>query len=257
MKSLTIGLVVSAAVLACAAQSKAADVRLLSSAGIRPVIDAVKPKFERATGHTLNVKYVLTPQVATVAEAGEPFDVAITSPSHIATMTKANLVSSGSVSNIAKFDLGIGLRAGAAKPDISTPEALRRSLLAARSIAYVGGGATGPLIVAMLDQLGIAAEVKAKVKEGSVVSSQAAVANGDLEMTVLPIPLIKEAKGLDVAGALPAPFQNTIVMTAGVGSASANATAGEALVKFLMSVEIDGVIAANGYQRAAQRVTAR
>lgn len=237
--------------VAYATSAQAAEVRLLSSAGIKPVIDAIKPQYERATGNTLTIKYVLTPQVSVVAEGGEPFDVAITAPSYIETLSKKNVVAPESVTNIAKFDLGVGIRAGAPKPDISTPDALKRMLLATKSIAYVAAGATGPMITGMLDKLGIAAETKDKLTAGSVEGSQAAVANGNAEMTVLPIPLIKEAKGVELAGALPAPFKNTITMTAAINSTAKNIDAARALVKFLISEPTHGVLSMTGYDRIA------
>ena len=246
--SLALGILAATASLQ-AAPSWAAEVRLLSSAGIKPVIDAINPQFERATGHTLTVKYLLTPQVAVTAEAGEPFDVAITIPAHIAALAKQNIVADGTATNLAKFDLGIGVRAGAPKPDTSTPEAVKQALLAAKSIAYVGSGATGPMVTAMLDQLGIAADVKAKLKTGSVEASQQAVGNGEAELMVLPIPLIKEAKGVELAGALPAPFKNTITMSAGIAGATKDRAAAEALIRFLTSSAADGAIAASGYDR--------
>lgn len=248
---LTLSLAASGALVSFAAPLRAAEVRLLSSAGIKPVIDAVKPQFERSTGHTLTVKYVLTPQVAVHAEQGEPFDVAITIPAHIVKLDNSNVVAAGTGTNIARFDLGIGVRAGAAKPDISTQDALKRALLAAKSIAYVGGGATGPMVTAMLDQLGITEEVKAKLKTGSVEGSQAAVANGEAEMMVLPVPLIKEAKGVELAGALPPPFQNSITMAAGIGSKANDRAAAQALITFLTSNATDSAIATSGYQRAS------
>jgi molybdate transport system substrate-binding protein len=109
-KAMALGLLTATTLFATSAQ--AAEVRLLSSAGIKPVIDAVKPAFERATGHKLMVKYVLTPQVAKVAEAGEVFDVAITTPAHIAEIMKQIIVPDGCATNLAKFDLGRGVRAG-------------------------------------------------------------------------------------------------------------------------------------------------
>jgi molybdate transport system substrate-binding protein len=245
---ITAGLVAVQAASSCA---QAAEVRLLSSAGIKPVVDAIKPEFERATGHTLSIKYVLSPQVPVAAQGGEAFDVAITLPSLVEGMIKQSLVAAGSAANIAKFDLGVGVRAGATKPDVATPEAVKRTLLGASSIAYVSAGATGPMVTGMLDRLGIAAEVTPKLKAGGVASSQAAVASGEAEMMVLPVPLIKEAKGVELVGALPAPFTNSTVMTAGISSNAGDRAAAQALVMFLTSSAADNAIATSGYQRVS------
>ena len=250
-RALALGIAGFGVLMLVASPLKAAEVRLLSSAGIKPVIDAAKPGFERSTGHTLTVKYVLTPQVAVHAENGEPFDVAITIPAHIVKLDNLNIVAAGTGANIAKFDLGVGVRAGAAKPNISTQEALKGALLAAKSIAYVGGGATGPMVTGMLDRLGITNDVKAKLKTGSVEESQAAVANGEAEMMVLPVPLIKEAKGVELAGALPSPFQNSITMAAGISSKANDRAAAQALIIFLTSSATDNAIATSGYERVS------
>jgi molybdate transport system substrate-binding protein len=234
-----------------------ADVWLLSSLGIKPVIETLAPQFERATGHKVHVQYALTPQVPEIALMGEPFDVAITSPKLIAEMTMLGSVADGTNTDVARFGLGLGVREGAARPEVGSPEALRRALLGAGSVGYVAAGSTGPLVVKMIEQLGVAGEVKPKLKAGGVPDSLAAVASGATDVVVMPVPLIRAAKGVTLAGVLPPQFQDHVVMTAGVSSFTPRRAAAEAFVSFLMSAQVESVITGQGYERLARSAAAR
>jgi molybdate transport system substrate-binding protein len=245
-----------AAALLHPAESRA-DVWLLSSLGIKPVIETLAPQFERATGHKVHVQYALTPQVPEMALMGEPFDVAIAGPKHIAEMAMLGSVAGGTNMDVARFGLGLGVREGAVRPEVGSPEALRRALLGAGSVGYVAAGSTGPLVLKMIERLGVAAEVKPKLKAGGVPDSLAAVASGATEAVVMPVPLIRAAKGVVLAGALPAEFQDHVVMTAGVSSFTPRRAAAEAFVQFLMSAQVEGVITGKGYERLAQRAAVR
>jgi molybdate transport system substrate-binding protein len=246
---LMLGFGLLGAVVALPTPSRAAELSLLSSLGIKPVVDELIPQFERATGHTVHVRFVLTPQVPQAAKEG--FDVAISDPKHIADMIAQGTVRAGSAANIAKFGMGVGVRAGAVKPDISSSATLRRAVLGFSSVGYVAVGSTGPVVRAMLAKLGVSDEMKPKLKSGGVAENLSAVATGATEAVLMPVPLITAAKGVELAGAWPKELQDYIVMTAGVSSASGHRKEADALVEFLTSPSAGSVVVSKGYEPAS------
>jgi molybdate transport system substrate-binding protein len=229
--------------------AQGAEVKLLSSAAFKPALDVLGPQFERATGHKIQVRYELTPAVKQLASGGETFDVVIANPPHLQDLAKEGRVTAGSVAQVARFGVGVGVKAGAAKPDVGTPDALKRALQGAKSVAYVGAGTSGAYVVRLLDGLGIGEEMKAKLKPGDIAASVAAVAKGDIDMVLLPVPLIRANPGIELAGPVPAALQDNITMTAGVGTAAKERDAAQALVGFLMDAEATPVITAKGFVR--------
>ena len=155
----------------------------------------------------------------------------------------------GSRADVARFGVGVGVRAGAAKPDVRSADALKAALLNAKSVAYVGEGTSGVFVRALLGRLGIADAMKEKLRPGGIAESLAAVAKGEAEIVLMPVPLIMSGVGVDLAGALPTALQDNIDMVAGVGAASKVRTAAEALIKFLMAPEANTVIKARGFSR--------
>lgn len=228
---------------------QAADVSLLSSAAIRPVIEVLGPQFERASGHKLVSRFELTPAVKKLIDDGTPFDVAIANPPHIDDAIKQDRIVAGSQANVARFGVGVGVRAGAAKPDVNSADALKAALLNAKSVAYVGAGTSGVFVRTLLERLGISDAMKDKLKPGGVAENLTAVAKGEVEIVVMPVPLIMSAVGVDLAGALPAVMQDNIDMVAGIGTAAKDRAAAQALLKFLMAPEATTVIKAKGYSR--------
>lgn len=229
--------------------AQAAEIRMLNSAAIKPVIDALGPQFEKSTGHKIAARYELTPAVKTLAEKGEPFDVIVANPGHIEDLIKQGVVAAGSRADIARFGVGLGVREGAPRPDIATVDAFKRALAEASSVAYIGAGTSGAYVAKLLERLGLSDTVKPKLKPGGTGESLAAVAKGDIQMVLMPVPLIRAHKGVELAGALPEELQDHIVMTVGVGSAAKDPAAAHALVKFLMANDATATINARGYER--------
>ena len=134
---------VTAMALAICAGVNAGDVNVFASLAIKPVIEAIGPSFEKASGHKLVTRFELTPAVKRQIEAGEAFDVAIANPPHIEDLIKQGKIVAGSRADIARFGVGVGVRAGAPRPDVSSVDALKRTLLATKTLAYVGEGTSG------------------------------------------------------------------------------------------------------------------
>jgi molybdate transport system substrate-binding protein len=231
------------------ADTYAGDVSLLSSAAIKPVIEVLGPQFERASGHRLVSRFELTPAVKMMIDAGTPFDVAIANPPHIDDAIKHGRIVAGSRADVARFGVGVGVRAGSTKPDVGSADALKAALLNAKSVAYVGEGTSGVFVRALLDRLGIAEAMKAKLRPGGIAESLAAVAKGEAEIVVMPVPLIMSGVGVDLAGALPAALQDNIDMVAGIGAGAKDRPAAQALVKYLMAPDATAVIKARGFSR--------
>lgn len=239
----------SCAILGWPQASHATELRLLSSLGLKPVVDALVPEFERETGLKVAVRFALTPQIPQAATESPGFDVAISDPKHIADMITQGAVRAGTATNIAKFGMGVGVRAGAMKPDVGTLAALKSAVLNFNSIGYVAVGSTGPVVRAMLGKLGIAEQAQPKLKAGGVAENLGAVALGTIDAVLMPVPLITGAKGVELAGAWPKELQDYIVMTGGVSSAAGTKVEAEALLRFFMSPKAQSVVVSEGYER--------
>jgi molybdate transport system substrate-binding protein len=248
LKGLSFG-IWSCAILVWPHASYATELRLLSSLGLKPVVDAVVPEFERETGHKVVVRFALTPQIPQTATENPGFDVAISDPKHIANMITQGTVRPGTATNIARFGMGVGVRAGVMKPDVGTPAALKSAAFKFGSIGYVAVGSTGPVVRAMLGKLGIAEEMQPKLKAGGVAESLDAVASGTIDAVLMPVPLITAAKGVQLAGAWPKELQDYIVMTGGVSSASPTKAEAAALLQFFMSSKAESIVVSKGYER--------
>lgn len=226
------------------------ELRLLSSLALKPVVEVLGPQFERETGYRLIVKYELTPAVKSKIDVGEGFDVAVANPSHIDSLIKSGKIVGSSSADIARFVVGVGVKAGAAKPDVSSVDALKRTLLAAGSVAYVSEGTSGVYVKSLLQRLNITQEMSTKLKSGGLT----AVANGGAEIVLMPMPLILAAQGVELAGAVPAEYQDPIELTAGLSSAAAEPAAGRALIQLLMRPEATELLKAKGYERMVPAV---
>ena len=159
-----------------------------------------------------------------------------------------------SVTVLARSGVGVAVRKGAPKPDISTPEALKRTLLAAKSITYVdpaGGGLSGVHFAKVLDRLGIADELKPRtVLHANARAGGVLVANGQAEIGVNIIWELSRLPGIDLVGPLPADLQNTFVYAAAIMSGAKDAAASKVLLDFLRTPEAATVIKAKGMEPA-------
>ena len=145
----------------------AAEIKLLSAVALHPAIDALIPDFEKSSGHKVTVAYGTAGGVAERVQRGESVDLVISAAPRIEQLQAQGKVAAGDRIVIAKVGVGAFVRKGAAKPDVSSAEAFKRSMLAARSIAYpdpAGGGASGIYVASLLERLGIAGDMKPKTR---------------------------------------------------------------------------------------------
>ena len=237
------------AVLGFATSVSAAELKVFCSNGLRAVMEELAPQFERASGYKLAVSYGLAAAFKQQIEAGEPFDVVVVTPALLDDMVKQGKVADGDRAVIGRAGIGIAIQAGAARPDISSVEAFKQTLLNAKSIAYAKAGQSGVYFTGLLDRLGIADAVKDKIRlERSAVEIGAVMAAGGAEVAVQPISEILPEKGVELLGPFPPEIQSYVVMAAGVSAGAKDHAAAAALVKFLNAPEHMPVIKAKGME---------
>jgi molybdate transport system substrate-binding protein len=220
------------ALLGTLTSAAAAELTLVASNAIDAILDDLVPKFERASGHSVTKRLGIASALRKQIEGGAPFDVTILVGA-LDNLVKQGKVAAGTPVALGRSGYGLAVRAGAPKPDISTTEAFKRTMLNAKSIGYTEGGGSGTYFVRLLDRLGIAEAMKPKLRPGA--NMQAAVARGEVEMTVNGIVPILRVPGIELVGPLPPELQSHSTFVAGIAAASREAAAAAALLTFLTS----------------------
>ena len=231
--------------------ARAAEIKLLSASALHPAIDALIPDFEKSSGHKVTVAYGTAGAVADRVQKGEAADIVTSSVPMIDRLQAQGKVVAGDRVIIAKVGVGVFVRKGAAKPDISSADAFKRSMLAARSIAYpdpAGGGASGIYVASLLERLGIAAEMKPKTKLSTLETLYASVASGDVEIGFNQVSEILAQPTVELAGPLPSEIQNYTQFAPGIVTGSSQTDAARALVTFLSSPTAQTVLKAKGFE---------
>jgi molybdate transport system substrate-binding protein len=231
--------------------ARAAEIMVLSAVALHPAIDVLIPDFEKSTGHKATVAYGTAGAIADRFQKGEAADLVINAAPLMDQLRTQGKVLAGDRVIIAKVGVGAFVRKGAAKPDISSADAFKSSMLAARSIAYpdpAGGGASGIYVASLLERLGIAAEMKPKTKLSTLGALYASVASGDVEIGFNQVSEILAQPTVELAGPLPPAIQNYTQFIAGIVSRSGQIDAARALVTFLSSPAAQTVLQAKGFE---------
>ena len=208
------------------------------------MLDKIGPEFERTTGHKLNVISGFSPNFVKQINAGEPFDVVVSPPPTIDGLIKDGKAIADTRTNLVRSGVGVEVRAGAPKPDISSVEAFKRALLNAKSIGYLPTGGVPQL----LDRLGITDAVKPKATIPTTDIVSELVAKDELELGVVVITQILTTPGVELVGPLPPEIQFYTVFTAGVSANSKAPDAARALIKFLTGPTAIPVIKSQGME---------
>jgi molybdate transport system substrate-binding protein len=246
-----IGALVAGLVLLCAPQAPAKDpdIRVLCSNGIKAAMEALIPEAERATGRTIVIQFSSSAVLKRSIDGGEPFDLAILTPGIVDDLIKAGKIQAGTHADLASAALAVGVRAGAPRADVGTPEAMKRTLLAARSITYTKEGAASAAIANMLRSLGVQDQLASRTTLQTVPGRAAeTVATGEHELVFAPVSEIMPVHGVDVLGLFPKPFQAPVVMTAGVAAGARDPDGARALIKFMTSSKAAPAIKASGME---------
>jgi len=232
--------------------ARAAEIKLLCAVALHPAIDALIPDFEKSSGNKVTVAYGTAGAVAERVQKGEAADIVISSVPMIDRLQAQGKVAAGDRVTFAKVGVGAFVRKGTAKPDISSADAFKRAMLAARSIAYpdpAGGGASGIYVASLLERLGIAGEMKPKTKLLPPTEVlYGSVASGDVEIGFNQISEILAQPTVELAGPLPSAIQNYTQFAPGIVTSNNQADAGRALVAFLSSPAAQTVLKAKGFE---------
>jgi molybdate transport system substrate-binding protein len=220
---------------------KAAEIIVRVGMGAVSAIRDLAPAFEKKTKHTVRVAFDQTPVINVRINANEPTDVVIMQPDEIDDLVKRTRVAADSRTNFAQAGVGVAVKAGAPKPDISTVEAFKAVMLAAKSIGYSRGG-SGKIAESVMKKLGIAAELQPKTRfiDGRPVAED--VAKGLVEVGLQQINVIIPVEGAEYVGPLPKELQETVKFTGGVLSFAKQPEAARAFLKFIASPEAAALI---------------
>jgi molybdate transport system substrate-binding protein len=226
----------------------AAELKILTTPALTETWEELAPKFE-ATGHKLTLVYAPSGAIAKRVTEGEAADLLVSTPAGIDSLIKAGKVLEGTNTSIAASGMGVAVLKGAPKPDISTPDAFKRALLAAKAVAYTdpaSGGASGAHMAKVLERLGVAAEVNAKAKLGRGTPVANFLVSGEADIAIQQMPELLHVKGAEVVGPLPGDLQNVTTFAAGIPSGSAQAETAKALIRFLQTPESGAVMKKHG-----------
>src|SRR6266704_3815791 len=218
----------------------AAEVRVMISGGLTAAYTALVPEFERLTGHKVLTAY--GPSMGTTVNAipirlerGEPADVVIMVGYALGDLVKQGKVIAETRVDLVKSPIGIAVRSGTPKPDISSADAVKRALLAAKSIAYSDSASGVYVSTEMFEKLGIADAMKDKARKIPATPVGEIVARGDAEIGFQQVSELLPVQGIDIVGQLPSEVQKGTVFSAGIANVSKEPDAGNALIKFLAS----------------------
>jgi molybdate transport system substrate-binding protein len=228
--------------------ARAADITVLASNGLKAAVVELVPQFEKDTGNRLVVTWDASNILVKQIEDGQAFDVVIVTPALIKNLIKQGKVVEGSAVDLARVGLGVAVKQGAPKPDISTVEAFKRTLIDAKAIAYTTSGQSGLHFISVIEKLGIAEQVKAKSKTVPGGAAAEFVAKGDADVAIQLIPELASVPGVEVVGPFPAEIQTYIVLTGGVGNNAKDKASAQALIKFLTTPAAISVIKAKGME---------
>jgi molybdate transport system substrate-binding protein len=229
----------------------AAEIKVLTSVALTSVLNELAPSFEQATGNKLNIGYSLIADVRKRMLDGETADVIILSRPVMDELDKQQKFASGTITNVASTPVALAIRAGAPKPDISTVDALKRTLLAAKSIVYADpakGGASGVYFAKVVDRLGITDQLKPKTILVPGAEAPELVAKGEAEIGVGQASEIVPIAGAEVLGPLPGEFASTTVWTAGIGATTKVPDMANSFIQFLIGPVARPVLSAKGFQ---------
>jgi molybdate transport system substrate-binding protein len=232
----------------------AAELKVYSTIGVKGTVEQLLPQLEKAAGARLAITWGTAAMLAKRVEGGESVDALILTRAALDGLSKAGKVASGSEVTIASSGIAVGIKSGAPKPDISTPEALKQTLLNAKSIAYsspASGGASGVYFAKDLERMGIAEAMAPKTKYPPPGGNSAdLLLNGAAELAIQQKPEIMDVAGAEVVGVLPGDLNHITPFAAGIAADSKNADAVKALIKVLQSPEAAAVFRAKGLDPA-------
>lgn len=226
----------------------AAEIKVFSTIGVRAVLQDLGPQFERATNHKLATTFEVAAALKRRIDAGERFDVAILTVPIIDELIKQEKIVASTRVDVARGGMGLAVRAGAPKSDVSSAEAFKRTLLSAKSIAYPKEGLAGINFTRVQERLGIAEAIKPKAKLTGAESPAELVAGGEAEIAAHIIPELVAVKGVELLGPFPPELQSYIVLPGGIGANADQPQAAREFLEFLLAPAARAVMTKRGYE---------
>ena len=247
MRALALAIALSAA----AGLAQAAEINAFVSTAIKAATDELLPPFERVNSHTIRASYAPSGALIPRFERGEPVDVFLTDAPALDQLIKQGKIVGGRI-DLCRTGIGIAVRKGAPKPDVSTPEALKRALLAAKSVGHAspaGGSITGGHIMRMFEKLGIADQITPKTKlsmGGPNSRVSVLVSSGEAEIGLQQVSELLDNPDVEVIGMLPPELQQITVYSAGITASAKAPDAARAMVSALTTPEAIAIFKAKG-----------
>lgn len=244
---------IAAMIAAGPVSAAAAEIKVLTTGAMKPVVVELVPAFERL-GHKVTVDNDTAGALLKRIEGGETFDVAVITPGAIDQLIKGGKIADGTRKNLARVGIGVMVKEGAPRPDISSVDVFKAALLAAKTVGYIdpaSGGSSGIYLAKLFERLGVADAVnaKAKLKKGGYVADL--VVNGDAELGIHQISEIVPVKGVTLVGPLPGEIQNYTTYAAGIGAAAKDVAAAKALLELLSGSDASALLGKKGMERPA------
>ena len=242
----------AATLLALIGFASAAEITVYSTIGVKSALEELAPTFEKTSGHKLNIVWSTGRLLAKRLHDGEQADVLIAAPGEIDDLLKDGKLVSGTPVVLSRVVFAVGIKSGAAKPDISSPEAFKRALLAAKAIAYTNpaaGGQSGVYFAKQLERMGIAEQMKDKTKfppPGGFVSTL--IVNGEADLAIQSKPELLAIPGVDVVGPLPGDMAFTSTHTAAILTNAKDAGAAKAFIASMLAPEAQALFRSKGYE---------
>ena len=230
--------------------SHAAEITVMLSAAFKEAYVELVPQFERATGHKVTSLWAPSVQIMTRLKEGEIVDLVIVSSKAVDELMKLGIVAGGKRFDLAQCGVGVAVKAGAPRPDLSSGEALKRAVLAAKTIVY-SHGPSGVYLEGLFKRMGIADAIASKVTRVQGEPAGALVARGEAELGFQQVCELLPVPGLDLVGPLPPDVQEITIFSAGVHSRAKEPQAAQALVDFFKAPAAAPVIKAKGMQQPA------
>jgi len=245
---------VAALLLAQATWAGAVEIKVFSTVGLKSVLEELIPQFEKSSGHRLNMTWSTAALLTKRVESGEQADALLLIKNNVETLLKEGKVMPGTETLFGQSVFAVGVKSGAPKPDISSPDALKQSLLAAKGVSYsdpASGGASGVYIAKQIERMGITEQMKGKTRHPpSGGLSGTLLVSGEADIAINAKPELLSVPGVDVVGPLPGDMAFTVVYAAAVQTGAAQTEAAKAFVNFLKSPEAQAVFKAKGYDPA-------
>jgi molybdate transport system substrate-binding protein len=249
-------LLLAGAVAALGANSAgAAELKLLTAGAFKSTVVALLPEYEKATGNKVTVDNDTAGALMKRIQSGETFDVIVLTPEGVDKLAGEGKVVAGSRVNLARVGVGVMVKEGAPKPDISTVDAFKKAVLDAKSISFIdpaSGGSSGIYVEKLLERLGIADQVKPKekLKQGGYVADY--IESGQAELGIHQISEILPHGGVTLVGPLPKEIQNYTVYAAGIGAGAKDAAAAKALIASLMGPQAQALFKTKGMEPGSE-----